>query len=343
MIELSKASKNSGFRMNGYWVWCSSVIRAEDGLYHMFASRWPRHYPFHPGWLLNSEVVRAVSSSPEGPYTFSEVVLPSRGAEFWDGCMTHNPMITKHNDKYILFYTGSRHPFKPLEINEKSSNDDPRTIVARSNKRTGIAVADSIYGPWTRFNEPVLATAPKTFYSFLTSNACPVPLPDGSLDVFFKSRRYIDYKHSDMMIGVATARSWEGPYSVSVDKPLFGPGNLGEIEDPFVWLDGTGEYNMVAKDMTGDMCGEKFGGVYACSDNGIDWNLGDKPKAYSRTVVWDNNDSTEFALLERPFVLIENNIPITFFAAVANKYPYTDENANTWNIAIPIMSQKKSN
>ena len=31
---------NGGFKMDGYWIWCGSVIKGEDGRYHMFSSRW---------------------------------------------------------------------------------------------------------------------------------------------------------------------------------------------------------------------------------------------------------------------------------------------------------------
>jgi len=89
------APVGGGFRMEGYWVWCGSVIKGEDNRYHMFASRWPKSQPMHPGWLSLSEIVRASSDTPEGPYQFEEVVLPARGAEYWDGRMTHNPQITK--------------------------------------------------------------------------------------------------------------------------------------------------------------------------------------------------------------------------------------------------------
>ena len=74
-----------GFRDDAYWIWCGSVQR---GLYHMFASRWSKATAFNCNWLTNSEVVRAVSDSPTGPYRFEEVVLPARGAEYWDGRMT---------------------------------------------------------------------------------------------------------------------------------------------------------------------------------------------------------------------------------------------------------------
>ena len=62
--------------MEDYWVWGSSVVKDDtDGLYHMFVSRWPKRLPFHPGWMVASEVVHAVSEAPEGPYRFSDVAL----------------------------------------------------------------------------------------------------------------------------------------------------------------------------------------------------------------------------------------------------------------------------
>ena len=58
---MQPVSDKKGFNMEGYWVWCGSVVKGEDGKYHMFASRWRKSLPMHPGWLLESEVVRAVS------------------------------------------------------------------------------------------------------------------------------------------------------------------------------------------------------------------------------------------------------------------------------------------
>jgi hypothetical protein len=57
-FEYDKTSAGSGFKMEGYWVWCGSVIRV-DSLYHLFASRWPKTGPFPEGYKTNSEIVRA--------------------------------------------------------------------------------------------------------------------------------------------------------------------------------------------------------------------------------------------------------------------------------------------
>ncbi|RED87566.1 hypothetical protein [Cohnella phaseoli] len=76
-FNLLPAPMGGGFRMEGYWVWCGSVVKDEEGRFHMFASRWPTWLPMHPGWIVASEIVRAVADTPEGPYHFQEVVLPA--------------------------------------------------------------------------------------------------------------------------------------------------------------------------------------------------------------------------------------------------------------------------
>ncbi len=91
--RLQPAPVGGGFAMDDWWVWCGSAARGDDDRYHLFASRWPRALTFTPHWLTNSEIVRAVADTPGGPYTFQEVVLPARGAGYWDGQMTHNPTI----------------------------------------------------------------------------------------------------------------------------------------------------------------------------------------------------------------------------------------------------------
>jgi hypothetical protein len=251
--------------------------------------------------------------------------------------MTHNPRIVRCGGLYLLFYTGSTYPFKPVEPGEPCGNLDPRTVVARANKRTGVAVAESLEGPWRRFDAPALPTKPGSFYSFLTSNATPVVRPDGSLYVMFKSRRYEGCLHSSMMIGVAEAKSWDSPFVVLTKEPVFGPGRFGEIEDPFVWLEPDGSYSMIAKDMSGEICGEKFAGVLASSPDGLSWRPSANPKAYAKTVRWDDGSSQEFALFERPALLIEDGRPKCLYAAVADRFPYTERDASTWSQAFEIV------
>ena len=140
---LGKAPRTPAFDSEGYWVWGSSVVKGEDGKYHIYVSRFPKSLPFHPGWMVASEIVHAVSDTPQGPYRFSDIALPPRGAQYWDGRSTHNPRILKHGSRYYLIYMGSTHPFAD-PTHDELTLDSPWCIVARANKRIGLAVADEI-------------------------------------------------------------------------------------------------------------------------------------------------------------------------------------------------------
>lgn len=122
--RLHPAIRHGGFRQEDYWVWCGSVVKGKDSRYHMFAARWPKAYLFYHGYLAASEVVRASSDTPEGPYVFEEVVLPDRGPDFWDGRMTHNPFIIKRGEVYLLFYIGSSYPGPRPDLSEIGREGD---------------------------------------------------------------------------------------------------------------------------------------------------------------------------------------------------------------------------
>jgi len=152
--RLQPAPLSGGFAMDDYWVWCGSVVKGEDGRYHMFASRWPKTLSFVPHWVTSSEVVRASSDTPEGPCRFEEVVLPARREGFWDGKMTHNPTIHKAGDTYLLFYTGTAYAGQTPPGTEAWGS--AKIKEARQNQRIGLATAKSVKGPWQRLDKPVL-------------------------------------------------------------------------------------------------------------------------------------------------------------------------------------------
>lgn len=335
--HLERAIRTPAFQSEGYWVWGSSVTKGGDGKYHMFVSRFPKTLRFHPGWMVASEIVHAVSDTPQGPYNFSDVALPARGAQYWDGRSTHNPRILKHNHKYYLIYMGSTHPFAEPTYDELTLSS-PWCTVARSSKRIGLAIADSPYGPWKRLDEPILKTKANTFYSYLTSNPSPIIQEDGSVMMIFKGRAHTQNgKHSQMALGIAYAPSIEGPYTVlNNDQPIFQIDGQGEAEDPFLWKDKRG-YHVIFKDQVGKYTGERGGGVMAYSEDGIHWTVDKDPKAYSLTVEWEDGKVEKQGQLERSFLLFDENgkMTHTFFATMDG--PGGFENAsNSWNMVIPI-------
>lgn len=334
--NLGKASRVPAFQMEGYWVWGSSVVKSPDGKYHMYVSRFPKSLPFHPGWMVASEIVHAVADRIQGLYTFSDVALPPRGAQYWDGKSTHNPRIFYYNNKYYLIYMGSTHPFEEPTYDELTL-DSKWCIVGRANKRIGLAVAESPYGPWKRMNEPIVKTEPNTFYSFLASNPSPVIQEDGSVLMIFKGRHYTkEDKHSSMAFGVAYAKNIEGTYEVLNNKqPIFQVDGQGEAEDPFLWKDEKG-YHIIFKDHVGKFTGEWGGGAMAHSSDGINWTVDSDPKAYSLTVEWEDGSIGKQGQLERPFIYFENGKPVYVFFATMDG-PGGFENATrSWNMYIPI-------
>jgi len=334
------APVGGGFAMDDYWIWCGSVIKGEDGRYHMFASRWPKKFPMHPGWLVASEIVRASCDTPDGTYKFEEVVLPERGPQYWDGRMTHNPHIKKIGDKYVLYYLGTTHPFNDPEV--PLSLQDPRVLVARSNKRIGIAVADSVFGPWKRFDKPLVTTRPDKFDNFLVTNPAPCLSPDDKMLLIYKTVRYQTRPYTGLSVhfpfqelGAIIADRFDGDYTtVRTDAPLISEYHM---EDPFVWYDDDG-YNMMVKDMDGRLCGEELGGVLGHSKDGLHWEFKKDFLFYTRNILWDDGVVRQMGNLDRPFLLFENGKPThAFFATSDISISEGDITATkTWNMVIPL-------
>ena len=339
--RLGEAVVGGGFEMEGYWVWCPSVIKGDDGLFHMFASRWPKRLPFHPGWMVASEVVHATSKTAEGPYKFSEVALPARGPQYWDGRATHNPKIMKVRGRggetsYVLFYMGSTHPFDEPKP-EALTLDSHYTTLARSAKRIGVATAKSLSGPWTRSDAPILDTKPGTFYSFLTSNPAPLIDKDGSTLLLFKARAYGDKfpYQTPMTIGVARAPHYTGPYKVVSPQPIFGVDHGGEVEDPFLWKDKQG-FHMLAKDQRGGITGEKHAGFIAHSTDGERWKVDPAPKAYSKRIKWSDGKEQVMGQLERPNMLFQDGVATHLFFATMDGPGGFQHGTKSWNMVVRL-------
>lgn len=97
-LHPGKADINSVLKSADYYTWGASPVKGDDGKYHLFYSRWKKEYGFL-AWVTHSEVAHAVADRPEGPYRFSDLTLPARGAEYWDGLNTHNPTIHRFDGK----------------------------------------------------------------------------------------------------------------------------------------------------------------------------------------------------------------------------------------------------
>ncbi|NOY81815.1 MAG: glycosyl hydrolase family 43 [Kiritimatiellaeota bacterium] len=332
MARLQPAPAGGGFRRDGWWVWGGSPIRGEDGRFHLFASCWPKRFPFFEGYIAYSRVVRAVSDSPAGPYTYVEEVLPPRGSGFWDGRMTHNPTIRRCGDRYLLFYIGATHDGPDPSPEELGIEQFPPVCNAiYRTVRIGMAVADSVAGPWRRPERPVLQPRPEKWDNTVVTNPAPVVLEDGRILLYYRSNT-----PRGLRLGVAAAAGPDAPFERLRDDPVLQLPGGNFVEDPFVWRN-DGRYEMLAKDMTGGITGEQHAGVHALSPDALDWRLAPQPKAWSKRIRWDDGSETVQGALERPQLLFDQSgAPTHLFAATADG-PGGFRNAkNTWTLAVPL-------
>ncbi len=332
--RLAPVPQRGGFRQPDHWVWCGSVIGGEDGRYHMYASRWPKAYPFFDGYRVASEVIHAVAETPVGPYAFQSVVLPDRGEAYWDGRMTHNPSILRIGDQYALFYIGATYRGARPAPDELHAETSPVPDASYATIRIGLATSDAPEGPWKRRDTPIISSRRGHWDASVITNPAPCLAPDGRLLVYYRGNLPRAPGVRGGRIGLAAAPGIEQPFERLTDEPIlaFGP---GRIEDPYVWWNGT-VYELVAKDLTGELTGEFHAGIHAWSTDAISWNLGDPPKAWSRTIQWDDGRSTTLGSLERPQILLEAGVPTHVCFAVADGPGGFRDADNTWNVVVRL-------
>lgn len=324
--RLLPAPVNGGFRQPGYWVWCGSVVKGDDGRYHLFASRWPHGLSFSPHWLTNSEIVHAVSDTPEGPYVFSDVALPPRGDEFWDGKMTHNPVVRKIGDKYVLYYTGTTYKGPMPTPKNPATDTSPQVDEAHRGERIGVAIADSPYGPWHRLDHPILDVRPNSWEQYLVSNPSPLVMPDHSILLYYKG---VERLRKDA-IGIARATSIEGPYERLSDKPF--EAGIG-AEDPTMWFE-NGRYHALMLDTTRRFSNKEI--YYATSTNGLNWEIAPDPVAVTKDFAWSDGVARHMNSTERPQILVQNGVATHLFIATGATINGQRE---TWNQVIPLKPE----
>lgn len=337
--RLGKAVCGGGFRMDGYWVWGSSAARGEDGRYHMFASRWSKRYPFFQGYTAASEIVRATADTPAGPFTFEEVVLGPRDKRYWDGRMAHNPCLYRGPDGWYLFYCGVTYedggsPEEMWKLNREPGRNG-RMPPWMMDMRSGAAFAESLAGPWRRPEAPLDLSALSREPHNRTVNLTAVQAPDGQCRIYFRLTG----------TGLVTAKAPHpaGPYPANDMRVVADHAVQSYTEDPCAFVI-DGHYEILTKDSSGDYTGEPFALLHSVSLDGASWTAAPQPKACSRQVLWDDDVVREQGNMERPFVLVENGVPVCLYAATSDGVHSTEHPAhynaeNTWNLAIPLKQE----
>ncbi len=311
-------------------IWCGSAVMGDDGKYHLFYSRWPRAFG-HKAWVTHSEVAHAVSDSPFGPWTHRDVTLPARGTSFWDGSCTHNPTVLRIGGKFYLYYMGNH---------GDGMVKSPLNWEHRNHQRIGVAVADSLNGPWRRFDKPIVDASADTNApdALVVTNPSVTERAGGGVLMIYKAvglKRALPFGGPVVHL-VATADSPLGPFTKRPGEVFGAKGVMFAAEDPFIWH-GTDRYWAVVKDNDGHFTKRGYSLALWESADGFDWKLSKHAfVANPSTIRWADGRDAKLNSLERPQLLFNNGVPIALLCAAAD----TQGRDGSFNVQIPLKATK---
>ena len=336
-IEFGKVSPKSVFSGgDSLSIWGGSVVKGEDGLYHMLYARWPKKIGWE--WVNYSQVAHATSKSPFGPFKHVDIALDERGEKFWDGSATHNPTVHKMNGKYYLYYMGNFGDKKIVSVPGKAKIN----WMHRNNQRIGVAVADSPNGPWKRFDKPVLDITynnDDAHDALMTSNPSVCQMTDGRVLMVYKAvgKKFPLPQGGPVVHMVAIADSPTGPF-VKQEKLAFEiKGERFPAEDPYIWHQ-DGKYRAIVKRIKHVGKKRVFSLVQYDSKDGLDWKPSKHHEISDRIVTWENGREQQFTHLERPQVVVENGEAIALMCAADT---LVNKVRNSFNIQIPLKVTKE--
>ncbi len=271
-------------RERGWFCWGPNLIRGDDGRTWMVYSRWPGATGAG-GWLTDSEIALAVADAPAGPYKRVGVLLRGRGPGYWDELMAHNPKLKRFGDRYYLYYISSR--------------SGPTRGHIRDSQRTGVAVADSLRGPYRRFNEPLVAPTPPIHN--VAVNPAVTQMPDGRFLMIIKgdiAPKEPTAPFPQRLQALAVSNSPVGRFEFLPEPAIADI----DTEDASIWYDSAREtYYAVFH-------AHRYIGLIA-SDDGTHWHRARHSVVTGKRLRRADGGVLEPQRLERPGVFIEGDRP----------------------------------
>jgi len=321
--RLQPVSEDNIFKTEGYYNWGASIIKGDDGKYHLFYARWKKEYSFM-GWLLYSEIAHAVSKTPAGPWKYKETVLKNRGKGYPDAITAHNPKIKYFDGKYYLYYISTNlgdkeYTEQDLIETAHTGYSHPNWKILRPNQRTFVAVSNSINGPWERPDKPLVE--PSGPITTLTVNPAITQGKDGKYYLIVKGdkpneKRFIRNQ------AIAISDSPAGPFKIQPNPVI----DYIDTEDMSMWYDSERER------FYGVFHAHKFIGMVSSPD-GTNWKKATEYALMQKVVPLTNGTTLKPDRLERPFVYTENGQPKVLSLAVKKG----DE---SYTIFIPVKENK---
>ena len=299
-------SKEGIFRDTAYYNWGGSIIKGEDEKYHLFYARWKREYTF-AGWLTFSEIAHAVSNKPTGPWIYQETVLQGGRKGNWDEITAHNPKIKYSEGKYYLYYIATNFGGKDytdqtlMATNGKTLEDDNRRLL-REQQRTGVAISNTLNGPWKRLDKPIIE--PSGPIVTLTVNPAIAKGADNQYYLIVKGDKPNETRFIRNQ-AIASSPRPAGPFKMQPNPVI---GNL-DTEDVSMWYD-----EKKAK-FFAVFHAHTFIGLMTSGD-GLNWKKAKNYTITNKKVLLTDDTFLSPDRMERPFVYVENDQPVVLCLAV---------------------------
>jgi len=358
----------SALNIDGYFVWGGSVIKGDDGKYHMLFSLWEsgiNYGSFVQSWVLESKIGYAVSDYPDRDFKFKKIIL--KGTRYngdttsWDAQMVHNPHIKKFNDTYYLYYVGA----KDNGVQPKGStaeNLDKRSRVQQSICIGAIAFSsfeDLINGNFQRPKQPLLVPRTRVKASNILNGSPKGTIAKPDNIIMANPAVVFNPNTKDYMLffkGNLYEPSWKGAHGVAIGKTPLGPftpreefvfdirmpdGSIASTEDPYVWyVKNQKKFFAVVKDFSGRLTGEKKTLALLSSHNGLKWDMAQTPLFMNRNLQLTNGTKVTVDRLERPQLLIDKKgVPIVMYAACALENVNPKSDGSSFNVQISISNK----
>lgn len=356
--RIGKVDTTGIFRQEGYYVWCTSVIKGDDGKYHLFYSRWKHgtraldddsmNYIFNGfrGWGKYSEIAYAVSDHIKGPYKFVKTILKGDGDPVkWDRFTMHNPQVRKFGEYYYLYYISNSYDSTLYADNTTFTKDWKHWLQYNSTQKIGVlkfkSFNDLLAGNVERSARPLMQ--PDHIRTFeVTTNPTVTQGPDGRYYMMYKSRKP---NVGNMTFWMAVSDQPDGPYRFAGE--VFTSADMA-CEDPCIWYDKKRKrfYAAAKYYSNSHLLAPQFGAlVLITSVDGMKWEPATHSLISLRELNMTNGTKIELAHLERPFVVTDKNgEPVALFAAASIDDPFpavtrVKDSQSTFGVYIPIRSK----
>ena len=303
-MDILPMNKNSGYHNHTAGASWGGLPIYADGKWHLFVSQMVNNCSLDY-YGTNSEVIRAESDYPGGPFVYVQTAVP---------VFAHNPTIRITSDgTFLLYIIGNGLSFdKPVNCSTNVHIQDMKAKTSQKNHRKRsrgglsdihIAYSNSVYGPWTIL--PVSFTNPyaSDILDCAWTNPSPVIFENASVLMAFTA----GYCHGGVeAIGIAKASHWKGPYTIETLEPIFPKPSFclskQQYEDPFLWRSSRG-FHILSHGMcpTG-----VFNSKYAYSRDGIHWTVS-PIDPYIYIVLYEDGSENVFVRCERPQLLFNDD------------------------------------